>query len=382
MTAPAAHARLAPSSADRWVGCPASPAMESQHPEDEESEASRDGTAAHWALEQLLAGVPPRGLLATAAPNGVPIRQDMIDGAMLLVDDIRPTQAAAAGIAIRIEERVDAASLIHPDNWGTPDVYMVDRARRVLHVWDFKFGHRYVDAYQNWQLVDYAACIMESEGLAHELGDWSYTFTICQPRNYSPEGPLRLWDAPGREVAHLVERLRIAAAAASAPAAQCRTGDHCRDCRAQWDCLANQRAGGASVDLAYRAQSTGMNAAELGLEGRVLRQALARLKARVDALDERILGLIRNGQTVPHHKLDWTKPREVWREGEAATVASIGDMLGVDLRKGDVPLVTPKQAIAAGIDETVIRAYSTTPAASPKLVQSDESDAARIFGNR
>lgn len=398
------HARLAPSSADRWVNCSASPAMEAQHPEDEESEASREGTAAHWALEQLLAGVAPDKLLGLAAPNAVPVRKDMIDGAQLLVDDIHAT-LRPVGAALRVEERVDAQSLVHPDNWGTPDAYLLDRARRILHVWDFKFGHRYVDAWRNWQLIDYAACIMESEGLPGELADWSYTFTIAQPRNYAPEGPIRYWECPGAELAALVAQLRAAAWAASEPTASCHTGEHCRDCRAQWDCVANQRVGGATIDMAYAAQSTGMDVASLGLEGRQLRQAMQRLKARSEAVDARILGLIRSGQTVPHHALGWTKPRTIWREGVAWAVAAIGDMFGVNLRKGnfptfpaemveaaqragvdlsviDVPLVTPKQAVDMGIDAAVISDYAQTPPSSPKLVEQDDGMASRVFGNR
>src|SRR5690606_21625670 len=52
----AAHAILQPSSAARWVACTGSVKLEALYPEDTESEKAREGTAAHWALAEVLNG--------------------------------------------------------------------------------------------------------------------------------------------------------------------------------------------------------------------------------------------------------------------------------------------------------------------------------------
>jgi hypothetical protein len=380
------HAPLAPSSAHRWGpgGCPASPAMEARYPEDTESQEAREGTAAHWVLEQILRG-QPEPAVGTLTPNGHPVTVEMIQGVAPLVDDIRDTQRACQtpGYTIRIEEYVSAAETIHPDNGGTPDCYLLDRGARVLHVWDFKFGHRQHDPFRHWQMVDYAACIMDSEGFTFDdILTFSYTFTIGQPRAYHPDGPVREWHAPGTVIGPMLLQLRVAAHAASEPDAQCQTGPHCRDCRAAWDCVANQRVGGAAIDVAYAQQSTGMDAAALGLELRMIDAARDRLKARGEALEARVMGLQRAGQSVPHWTLGSTKPRTVWRDGSESEVALMGDIQGVELRKAEIPLVTPAQAVKLGLDQSVIDAYAYTPKGNPKLEPCDEGSAARVFGNR
>lgn len=383
MTDAPAHARLAPSSAHRWVACPASPAMELNYPEDTESPAAREGTAAHWVLEQMLTTgwIPPLGELA---PNGHPVTREMLEGVQPLVDDVLDTLASCTpNCTVRVEQRVYATDTIHADNWGTVDVYILDREARHLYEWDFKFGHRGVSAYRNWQCIDYAVAILESEGVpVDEWFPWRIHINIAQPRSYSTDGLLRQWYLSGAALRDYATTLRTAAIAASQPGAQCMTGEHCRDCRAQWDCAANQAVGGASIDVAYAAQSTGMSPGALGLEARMLAQAFDRLKARKDALDERILGLIRTGQSVPFWSLGWTNPRTVWKPGVTREVASIAEMFGVDVTKPELDIVTPKQAAKLGIDQSVIDTYSTTPSGAPKLVAIDDEQAVRVFGSR
>ena len=85
----AEHSPIAPSSADIWMNCPGSVAMQAAQPPEEETEESREGTAAHWLLEQILLKltVPADAI----APNGVPINDEMRAAVRELVDDVEAT---------------------------------------------------------------------------------------------------------------------------------------------------------------------------------------------------------------------------------------------------------------------------------------------------
>lgn len=379
------HAILAPSSADRWGpdGCAGSVAMEARQPEQEPTEESREGDAAHWLLAQTLLKltVPDNAV----APNGVPINQEMRDSIVELVEDVNDTIAGAVGGQdyYQIEQRIFAHTLIHPDNDGTPDVLFIQRSRKTIHIWDFKFGHRFVDAYRCWQMINYAACAIETEGIA-DWREWSFTLTIAQPRCFERDelgGTLREWFVSGEQLAPLIEALSVAAKAARQPDAMLRTGPHCRDCRAQWDCPANQRAGGVALETIRSQGSASMDPAAIGVEAKVLAEALDFVKARLNALDAQALAILGRGGRVPFHSLGWTKPRTTWEKERQAEAAEIVAMFGVDVRPG-IALPTPAACIKEGVDGSVIAPYTFTPSPSQKLVRADDSSASKILGRR
>ena len=378
------HARLAPSSADMWGpgGCPASVAMQERQPPQEETEANREGTAAHWLLEQILLKLPVAD--DAIAPNGVPINDEMREAVKELVVDVNDTlKACQSGDYFQVEQRVAAPGLIHPDNWGTPDVFFVQHSRKTLHVWDFKYGHRFVDVLENWQLVNYAAAIIETEQIV-DWADWTFTFTIAQPRCFVRDelgGPLREWFTDGKRLATLIEQLRNAAADAAAPDALCRTGQYCLDCTAAWDCEAQSRAGGAAMHFATAQQSLRMDGAAIGLELTMVDDAEAILKARRTALEAKAQQIMNSGQSVAHHRIDWTKPRLGWAKETVADAVNICAMFGVDVQPG-IALPTPTAVIKQGVDEAVITPYTFRPPASQKVVRVADNAAAKVFGRR
>ena len=71
----------------------------------------------------------------------------------------------------KIEERV-AIPAVHANNWGTPDTWIFGHnatsGRARLVVIDYKFGHEFVEVFENWQLVDYLFGILQELGISGE----------------------------------------------------------------------------------------------------------------------------------------------------------------------------------------------------------------------
>lgn len=380
MTAPGqeAHAVLAPSSAHIWSVCAASVGMRQQYPEPDDTDEAREGTAAHWYVTELLQGRDVA--VGATAPNGVPIDAEMVDCAQGILIDVRDTyhgQVSAGGDPqMYVESRVHMP-IVHEQNWGTPDVQIIDRARKVLHVWDYKYGHRFVDAQGNLQLIDYAIGAMREFPCA-DWPHWKITINIAQPRNYHRFGPIREWQTTGRALLdEYVPMLYEAAKAAMGDDPAYTTGEHCRDCSARHACPALQRAGAIAMDVSLRGSPVDLSAHALGLELRQIADAEARLKARRTGLEEQALGLIRGGTNVPFFTAQHAVGREKWTV-PAAEAFALGEMYGVDLRKPPEP-ITPNQARAKGIDEAVISAYADRPRGALRLEPVDDNAAKLAF---
>lgn len=172
------HARLSPSSADRWTSCTASAAAQDGYV-NENSDASRQGTTCHQIQEDLLLNrnLDPyyyvgrelifwqhpeseaRGeswiddyqrLLDT--PDGatlveearVEVTLEMVDKVLIAVDFILEQHALVGG-ELLVEQRVPIGQFTgEEDAGGTSDVII--RGDTWLHVMDSKFGRARVDA--------------------------------------------------------------------------------------------------------------------------------------------------------------------------------------------------------------------------------------------
>lgn len=144
------HARLAPSSAHRWLACPGSVVLEDGLP-DTESVYSRDGTAAHELAEGCFKeGHDPAHYLGRPMSNGVTVDQEMAEG----VQAYRTTVRALAGDdPVWREQRLDLRAWI-PHSFGTADAVIL-KAEELI-VCDLKMGRGVkVDAFENSQLICY-----------------------------------------------------------------------------------------------------------------------------------------------------------------------------------------------------------------------------------
>jgi hypothetical protein len=374
------HARLAPSSAHIWAYCGASVRMQEQYPENDDGDEAREGVAAHWYVSETLYGRQP--VVGAHAPNGETITQEMVDCGGLFVADVRDTLAACGpGVQWYVEQPVKMP-VVHPENWGTPDVLIVDHANKRLHVFDYKYGHRFVDAGENLQLIDYAIGGLSDHVPAADWPAWSVSVTIGQPRNYDRYGPLREWRVTGAALLDKwVPFLADAARRATAPDSPFQTGEYCRDCTARHACPALQAAGALAIDVSLQGTPVDLPPHAVGLELRQIGDAIKRLEARKTGLEEHALGLIRSGTSVPFFTAQHSVGRERWTL-PVEQVFALGDTLGADLRKKP-EAITPNQARAAftkaGVDDAVITAYAEQPRGALRLERAEDNAASLAF---
>lgn len=201
----ALHATLSPSSAERWISCPASIRMSEAVPEQPDSVYAREGTAAH-ALAELMAR---HQLLGTVTDKQLPkllaawrkeydildeAEAEMAEHAQGYVEYLRDRLAEVPGGQLMLEQRLPTGV---PDSWGTSDAVIVSPT--VVESCDFKYGLGVrVEAVGNPQIRLYGVGALEAYGdLLGEVE--TVRVTVYQPRldhvawEELPADELRAW---------------------------------------------------------------------------------------------------------------------------------------------------------------------------------------------
>lgn len=351
--------------------CAGSLQLQRQYPQPDDSPASIEGTAAHWVWSEMMLG---RWNGSTYAPNGAPVTVEMLDGAQDFMDSLLHIQPNGW----KIETPVPCLRIAE-DCWGTPDAFHFSALH--LHVADYKFGHRFVDEFENWQLVAYALGILEAYNVDGEVEQViQISFHIGQPRCYGKGSPFRTWTANAADLRALCNVMANRVAEAKRPDALCTVNPYCGDCSARHACSTLQRSAYGAMALSGDRVALELPPAALGVELRMVHDAIKSLEARASGLEEQAAAELRAGKQVPFYGMATSQGREAWT-ADTPTVAALGDMFGVNLRKDG--LVTPNQARTAltkkGVDEAVINGLSSVPVGAMKLVPVSNDQARKAF---
>lgn len=237
MTGPAAHAKLSPSAAKRWMTCPGSVAAIASCPvQDTASEAAAEGTAAHALAEILLReriALRGQGELLKQWQTEYGDRYDANElkaGVMPYVDYVSEAWGDLGGrkrARLLLEQRVHVIDGVY----GTADAVIISDKKRILHVIDLKFGRGVrVEAEDNPQLRSYALGALRDAELEQEIEEvW---MTIVQPRHRGG-GHISTAVMTAEDLHDWEEELIIAAGAADDPdAPRVPSEDGCRFCPA------------------------------------------------------------------------------------------------------------------------------------------------------
>lgn len=380
-----AHAPLPPSGAACWVKCAQWPAMNKLYG-GEDTPESLEGRVAHHVLAEAIQGRwLTAGTLVQASDTGemLAVTDDMLDGAAVFVDDLHATvpegwAEVVVGADMRnsvivpgvlyVECMWGASPFIHPDCWGTPDV-LLRRADRSTIVWDYKYGHRKVEAVGNWQCAAYLAPLAMTA---------PPQVRIVQPRNYEAGAPVRVWSPTAIELEGMWEDLRLAAKAAMGSPRDATVGEQCRYCPGRHACGPLQAAGNTWADFAASTATVQeLPPTHAGREMRYLAEAIATLEARRSGLEAVVTSAYRRGERGLGWAIERAAGRRVWT-ASVEQIEGVGMMAGKLLLKPPAP-VTPTQAIAAGIPAELVESMSERKPGGEKLVIDTETKARKAF---
>jgi hypothetical protein len=383
----AAHSIISPSSAKVWSACTAYPTFSAPYQTDEDSPASKEGTAAHELGEALIRyalAVPGtvisevrESFIGQTASNGEVWNEEMFDGATLyantILDEVRKYPKAIFGL----EERFHAPS-VHKESFGTIDAFLYDEESGTIKVWDYKFGFGQVEAYENLQMINYVTGIMDTYQIVDM--DVNVTMTIVQPRGYHRDGKVRPWTVKGDELRRHVNLLHNKAQEALSDNTMCLTGSHCRYCETRHDCEAAHKFAMEMYEIAMKPIRLDMSFGDMSIQLDMVNRAIEQLGFLKTAYEERISNELRRGGYVA----GWTlSPKLGNREWNVSSnqIANLGKMMGVDLVK-PMSILTPAQAIKKGLDKETVNSLSERKQGSVQLVKKEDSVASRIFNKK
>lgn len=362
-----------PSGLDLTVRCPGSLQLQARVTPVPTTFEQAEGTGAHTVALKVANGAGaewPLGRKFMVENHKLEVDDDMLDGAELYRGEAQPGG--------RFEDPV-AIPDVHPTCKGTPDYWrcLMEVFLRLLKVIDYKYGHRYVEVFECYQLIAYAAGVIR---LLNLPADFPVMLVIVQPRSYSGEGPVREWSVTAGEIIRIChEVIAPQVALALGPNPPTRTGRHCVDCTARHLCKTYQQTTESLVDFSGTAEIHDLNEQTIGQELRLLKESIKRLEGRYTGLFEHASALAKTGGRIHHWGLEDTKGKLGWMANTTVDqIAGMGDLLGIETRK-PAALKTPTQVIAAGIDEGVVMQYAERPRGARRLVPDDTTKLRKIF---
>lgn len=364
---------LRPSRAATWSVCSGSiemAAMFPAAPDDADNDVAEDGTACHWLAAEVLAGRFPQE--GTLAPNGRVLTEEMFDAVDLYVATVRSEFWRDA--ITEVEQPVDC-SAIYPGMSGTPDVSQ--RRPDMLRVADLKFGFRFVEVWDNLQLIIYALAL----AALHKLpDDMLVELCIIQPRSWHRDGQVRAWTTKiGTLRAKFLPLLQARAKEVMEGRPQFLPNPGCLDCPGRHICIALQNSALTQLEVAYGMSNNELSPAALGNELARLKDGAKKMEARITGLEAQAEHLLRAGKVVPGWSLQPTTARETWQPGaEQAIIAIAREHFGVDVARPQ-KAITPNQARHL-LPTAIVANYAHKPSTGVKLKKQDPYAARKVFG--
>ena len=385
------HSIIPPSSAGIWgkpLGCTGWPLMAASYPEPDDSPETLDGEASHEIGSDLISDYT-RGpnqcrtvdkFVDQKASNGIIYTTEMYEAAKIYADDvgaIMHERNIFGGPCYGNEHKVYAPQ-IHEQSFGTLDQFIFDRPNNELFLWDYKYGFLLVEAFENWQGIDYLAGLINEFNIdGIEDQNIKVHLRIAQPRAFHRDGPIREWTFMLSDIRAHINHLSVNAHKALSNFSEIRTGSHCVYCSARHACPAALKAGTQLYEVALKPVPMELTPDALGVQLAIIKRAIKSLEYLESGYDEQVKNLIRGGTLIPGWMVENGRGRERWAK-PAAEIITLGKLLKQDLAK-PLEAITPNAARKLGIDDAVIKMYSKKPNTGLKIVSDNGNKAKQVF---
>jgi hypothetical protein len=364
---------LRASQAHQWVRCTGYLRMASSAPDIGDPEIRDQGICFHWAALMVWLGhAVNEGQRVQIDGMSQPIE---IDGDMLdAIDDYLDRMRAWPGKA-RLEDRVSAPR-IHPSCGGTVDAWHFDMAQLILDVADAKYGFRFIDPYQNWQLLVYVCGLLDHIGIVDDR-TVTVRMWIYQPRAYRRGGPWFKWEVNASQLRAHFNTLRNAAEEVLSPRARCVTGSWCGDCNGRLNCDAFAESVENALEAVSEPIAHDLTPAQTDAQLVRIDRAVDILEARQSALKARAEMFMRDGAQLQHYQLQGGQARLQWKPEVVPALSALAQTKQIKLFNQKP--ITPTQAKKL-LDPAMVDALSDRPSGKLKVTRVDGDRAARIFG--
>jgi len=323
------HAKLPPSSAYRWMRCPASVALCATVPEPD-SVYAREGSFAHEIAAAILTSDHNHVASLIGTTDGeFTCDRRMAEHLQAYVDVVRSRQMCYDG-ELQVEQRV----VLTKDIWGTADALVWQHRR--LDVFDLKFGAgKAVSAVDNVQMKIYAlAATATFSDMVKEYGVETIGLHIVQPRRpmlSDDDDPHTSWDITLADLQAWAKDDLIPAAAAAVSTAQpaaYTAGTHCGFCAAKGICP-QLRADATELAMDLFVDQEETLPAPSTLPPETIAEALRRaaiIETWIDAVRQFALAQASRGEAIPGYKLVEKTGNRKWRDEAVAldTTAKAG----------------------------------------------------------
>lgn len=317
------HSPLGASGAERWMNCPGSVTLLKHLDLDESDEPDYrlEGSAAHEAAAKALREDLDAWELVGETFLGLTMTAELVNPLQIYLDYCR-------SLCVEPHEHwieYAISSPVHPQFYGTLDFGVQVQTDNRLHVVDLKFGQGVlVEIDQNPQLMYYAFGLIDGCERYARLempSDTPVRLTICQPRGFHTDGPVRSWDTTVGKIKSWVHGVLVPAMQATEFDDRLTPGDWCRFCPAKLACPMLTALFQAAA-LANPKHLPDMSDQAVGENYRLWDG----VKHYGRALEAEAFARAMRGRAIPHAKLVHKKANRTWKDGAVALAqAKFGD---------------------------------------------------------
>jgi len=346
-----------PSNADVWVTCAGAAALQAANPlpqvdTGQQPDTRLEGKGFDWLIKQCYGKASPSSFLGELSPDGVVVDDEMVEACEDYTQII-----GSRNCSIEVKVKLD---FLKTGQYGYIDALSIDEHNKTIHIIDAKYGHSYVDEFENYQLSIYLLGILDELG-KNDYYDWSFELSIFQPRCFG-ESTFRTWKLGYEDIAKMGDIFCDAVGVSMDEKPPTTVGNHCKKCNARHACSAFQKA--VYDGYQYVGDSVPMLLSDdaIALEYKILKQFETQLKGRLSGIEQDAMSRLQSGKVLPGLTGKLSTGRERWKKDtNVEEVINISALLGVEDCTKPKDLITPKQLIKKGVDRAVINEYIESP---------------------